>query len=233
MALIALYRNMKSLVALSFCLLAVVGVHGQEDFTQVNDIDVFRKLAGDISENTKTIQCAFVQEKHLSFMEKPVVSKGKFYFGDESQIRWEYTDPFSYVILMHDDVLTILDEGDRSDMTMSDHPAFRKVQRLLSTVMRGDLFAAEKEFNMSFYENDHQYRIDLVPKDKEMQDFIAQMDLYFDKSDMMMSKFEMHEAGGDITKTKFSDRLINSKLPEGIFEIRDKISSISTFLYFP
>jgi outer membrane lipoprotein-sorting protein len=192
-------------------------VAAQEVFRPMQDHTVFRSLADEIAQSTKTIQCDFTQEKHLSFMEHAVVSEGKFYFAAENQLRWEYTKPFSYVIVMSGDQLTIIDEGSRNDMAMSDHPAFKKVQKLLTTVLKGDLFGAESDFTMEFFENNRAYRIVLTPKQSDLKQFIAGMELYFDKSDMMLSAFEMHEQGGDKTRTVFTSRNINKVLPTGIF----------------
>jgi outer membrane lipoprotein-sorting protein len=211
---------MKLILCTILSLVLSATLSAQDAFRPMQDKVVFRSLADEIAKSTNTIQCEFTQEKHLSFMEHAVESQGKFYFAAQNQLRWEYTSPFSYIILMKADQLTIIDEGSRNDMAMGDHPAFKKVQKLLTTVLKGDIFAAETDFNMHFFENGTAYRIHLEPKQQEMKQYISGIELYFDKADMMLSAFEMHEQGGDMTRTVFTSRKINTTLPTGIFEVR-------------
>ena len=210
-------NSMRSVFLLSCAIMFTSTLWAQDVFRPLGDPAVFRKMADDIAKNTRTIQCDFAQEKHLSFMEAPVISSGKFYFSSDNRLRWEYLTPFSYIILMNGDQLTIIDEGMRSDMAMSENPGFKKVQKLLGTVLRGDLFAAESEFSMEFLENNMQYRIHLTPKQEAMRQYVTGMDLFFDKSDMMLAAYEMYEQGGDKTRTVFSKRSFNQPLPPGIF----------------
>jgi len=208
---------MKTAVLFSVSLILSISVVAQGAFLRMSDPAVFRELADNIARTTQTIQCAFVQKKQLSFMEHPVESKGRFYFSSDNHLRWEYVSPFSYIILMNGDQLTIIDEGMRSDMAMSENPAFKKVQKLLSTVLRGDLFAAQSDFDMDFQESPDQYRIILTPRHQEMKQYVSGMELYFEKADMMLSAFVMHEQGGDLTNTQFTERSVNKSLPAGIF----------------
>ena len=67
------------------------------------------------SQKTSTITTGFTQEKEMSFMEEKAVSSGKFYFKKERQLRWEYTGPFTYAIILNNDRIRIIDEGKSKD----------------------------------------------------------------------------------------------------------------------
>ena len=40
-----------------------------------------------------SMQCEFVQTKHLKMLNKSMVSNGKMYYQKSNKLRWEYTTP--------------------------------------------------------------------------------------------------------------------------------------------
>lgn len=189
---------------------------GQEAYTKVADESIFLNRMQEIAATTKTIQCDFVQEKQLSFMEQKMMSSGELYFSGTDKLRWAYVKPYDYAILMVKDQLVIIDEGQVNETKLGKNPSFKKVQQLLTQTLKGD-FASQKDmFNQEILENDLYYRIKLMPKDPTMKEFVSQMDVFFTKKDFMLASFIMDE-NGDTTRTIFSNQKINKELPPDIF----------------
>ena len=150
-------------------------------------------------------------------MDQKMVSTGKLYFSGTNELRWEYTEPYNYAILMVADHLVIIDEGDVNETKLGKNPSFKKVQQLLTQTLKGD-FASQKDlFDQEVLENESFYRIKLIPKDSKLKEFVSQMDVFFSKDDFMVSSFIMEEQG-DITTTTFSEQKINQDLPINIFK---------------
>ena len=189
----------------------------QEAYAKLEDPAALINSLKLISENTRTVQCDFVQEKELSFMTSKMVSRGTLYFSGSDQLRWEYTTPYSYVVLMVDGKLVVVDEGQVNETKLGSNPAFKKVQELLTNTLTGDFLSQETSFNQTFAENEQYYRIEMVPVEKELARFVSRMAIYFSKKDMMLRQFEMDE-NGDMTRTIFSNQKINEILPTGIFK---------------
>ncbi len=169
-----------------------------------------------ISETTTTVQCAFTQEKTLSFMDQTMKSSGNLYVLGGDKLRWEYNEPYNYAILMVDDELIIIDEGDVNKTKLGKNPAFKKVQQLMTNTLQGDFMTQKSMFDQSIEMNDKFYRISLTPKEEELKEFVSKMDIYFLKSNFMLHKFILDEYG-DITTTTFSNQIINEEIPHGVF----------------
>ena len=51
----------------------------------------------------KTMQCDFVQTKHLKMLNDKLVSKGKMYYQKSDKLRWEYVSPYAYTFILNAD----------------------------------------------------------------------------------------------------------------------------------
>src|SRR5690606_27900794 len=61
----------------------------------------------------KTLEADFVQYKHMSFMQKPIVSKGKLYLKENNLLRWSYLTPFVYDMVFKNNKIQINDQGNK------------------------------------------------------------------------------------------------------------------------
>src|SRR5574343_1418923 len=63
-----------------------------------------------MSKTVSTIESDFVQEKNLSMLSEKIISKGKFVFKKENQLRWEYSLPYKYLIVINKEKIFIKDD---------------------------------------------------------------------------------------------------------------------------
>ena len=49
----------------------------------------------------QTLQCDFVQTKHLKMLNDKLVSHGKMYYKKSDKLRWEYTTPYHYIFILN------------------------------------------------------------------------------------------------------------------------------------
>ena len=82
--------------------------------------------------------------------------------------------------------------------------------------MQGDILGENDKFKYDLFESSQEVLVKLIPIDKEMKGYISQVDLYFDKSDLMVARIDMHEAG-DLTSILFSNRKMNEPVGEELF----------------
>ncbi len=203
------------IVIISVLYTALLGAQGA--FRPMDDNEAFLHRMKEIASSTTSIECTFQQEKELSFMQRKMVSEGRLYFSGSDKLRWEYVKPYSYAILLVQDQLVIIDEGQVNETNLGKNPSFIKVQQLLTSSLKGDFAATEDLFGQEFFENDLYYRISLIPQQMDMKEYLTQMDIYFEKEKFMLARFVMNE-NGDKTTTTFSDQKINKKLPADIFQ---------------
>lgn len=75
-------------------------VNAQETYTAIANTDNFKNNLLNASKNSKTIESEFIQVRSMGMLTDKVASKGYFWFKKPNCIRWEYTSPYSYLIIL-------------------------------------------------------------------------------------------------------------------------------------
>ena len=69
-------------------------------FTLLTNTADFRQQFSAAAHQTNSIKSDFSQEKTLSMLSDKIISRGKFWFKKENRVRMEYTQPFSYLMIL-------------------------------------------------------------------------------------------------------------------------------------
>jgi outer membrane lipoprotein-sorting protein len=195
-----------------------VFAHSQ-NYTAIGDIKELEKRLLDNSKTITTIVADFVQEKHLSFIDEKIISNGKFWLKDANSVRWEYSEPFSHIIIIHNEKFKTRDgRGKISSFDVNSNPVFKEVNNLIVSSARGDLMADNK-FDIEAFENQTSYLLKLTPKDEKIKQVITKTELYFDKSNLTVTKVVMIENDNDFTVIIFKNRQFNVPIQDSIFII--------------
>ena len=120
--------------------LAAINVSAQEiNATLIKDPSKLIEQINLSSAKTNTITADFSQVKEMSFLEEKAISSGKFYFEKEKKLRWEYTEPFSYAIILNNDRLRIIDEGKSKDFEAGSNRMFLEISNIMTGMVNGTL----------------------------------------------------------------------------------------------
>jgi outer membrane lipoprotein-sorting protein len=201
---------------LALCLLMAGTSMAQSGFTAVKDAEPLKAKISAVNGNVKTIQSNFTQEKYLSVMSEKIQSKGLFLFKRENTVRWEYTDPFKYIIVLSGNKVQIRDEEKKSEYDMASNKSFRQINDMMVQLVQGTVFNS-KQYQIKFMESSNAYMVELLPIDKKMKDYFKTIQLYFDKTSYDVSQIKMIEANGDYTSIRFSNRKINVSIADDKF----------------
>lgn len=191
----------------------------KEGFKKVIDESSFRKKMETVTLSTKSISSDFVQEKQLSFMEEPIISEGHFYFKKEQRIRWEYQQPFSYIVILNGSNLLIDDEGHTNEIDLKGNKTFQEINATINNSMQGKVWGDSKDFTPVLFENEALYLIQLTPETKQMQEYLTKIEVFFDKKTYQLEQVILLENGGDFTKISFENRKINDEVEEALFRL--------------
>lgn len=210
---------MKTIFLLLFVSFSWLAFSQPQGFVKVENSDDLEKEVKAHSARLRSISSDFVQEKHMAYLDEVIVSKGKFWYQKESNLRWQYNEPFEYVIGIKNGQFSIKDQGKVSVFDVASNPAFKELNSLILSIADGSLIH-DNRFEMEAFENSTTYFLKLIPKDANMKKFIQQTDLYISKESGVATKVIMHEAETDFTVISFINHQLNNAIPNSIFDIQ-------------
>ena len=180
-----------------------------------NPAALLEKLA-EVSKNTKSIKSDFVQYKHLSILENDIESRGIFIFAKPDKVRWEYSSPYPYLILMNGNEMTIKEGGKVQKFDTESNRVFKEINDLMVALLSGDILS-NSEFDIKLKENDKQILAEMHPRKSELKQMLETVELYFEKSSYEVSEIKMPESSGDYTRIIFKNRESNVAVPNSKF----------------
>ena len=169
------------------------------------------------NQSSESLKSNFVQEKHMSILNKPFISTGKFLYKAPDKVRWEYTAPFSYIVILVNNHVSIKDGSDLQNFDMSKNAVFKEVNRVMNGMVSGRMLE-DKNFEGTYYESSDQYKARLIPKISSVKAFIEEVHLYFNKQTLQIQKVEMIEKEGDKTVIIFKDTKVNEAISDELFK---------------
>jgi outer membrane lipoprotein-sorting protein len=190
-----------------------------QTFKAVKDTFVLKQKIENMSKSTTSIEADFTQEKNLSMLSEKIISKGHFVFKKENLLRWEYTSPSKYLIVINKEKVIIKDEKKTSKYDMNSNKVFKEINDIMLSCVQGTIFKSNK-FKTSYYENDKGYKLELIPQVKNMKETFKKINLYFDKNVTSVAKMEMIENNDDLTSLDFINKKLNAPVAQTIFIIK-------------
>lgn len=199
-------------------LLTLISLEAISQETPVKDPSKLVEQVNLFSQKTSTITADFTQVKEMSFLEEKVISSGKFYFQKEKLLRWEYTSPFSYAIILNGDRIRIIDEGRSKDFDAGSNRMFLEISNIMTGMVDGTLLAGS-QFTTTWYEAQGYYRAVMIPNVAAMKGYLARIELKLNKEDYSVDELKMIEKSGDYTLITFLNKKLNETIPAAIFRL--------------
>ncbi len=197
-------------------LLLCVFVGRSQGFTDIKSTQELKKQMKEVADNIKTIKADFVQEKHLEVLDVVVESKGKFMFKSPQKLRWEYTTPFHYLVLMNNGKLKIVQDENVQEFDVNSNKTFQNINELIMNSITGNLLD-NKQFTIKAKENKSAYKLLLTPKDKNVGQVLKEIEILISKTDKTVEQLTMYESKSDFTKIKFSNKKLNENISDNNF----------------
>lgn len=204
----------KTLILLLF---PIIGF--SQNFKIVKDTTALKQKIESMSKATMSIESDFIQEKNLSMLSEKIISKGHFVFKKENLLRWEYSSPSKYLIVINKDKVVIKDEKKTTKYDMNSNKVFKEINDIMLSCVQGTIFKSNK-FKTSYYENEKFYKLELIPQVKNMKETFKKINLYFDKTVTSVAKMEMIESNEDLTSIDFTNKKLNAPIAESIFIVK-------------
>ena len=154
-----------------------------------------------LSAAMKTLKVDFVQEKTSKLFTDKVVSKGKMTYKKSNLLRWAYTSPKKYAIILNKKGAFFQNEKGSVQNKM-----IEGLCKLLLRTINGDGLVDNSSFTSSYYRcADKSLLVLLKPTDKTMKDMYTSIEVYLDPATLLAKKVILNEKKGDVTAITFSN----------------------------
>ena len=167
----------------------------------------------------ENISSDFVMEKHLSIAQKPLISKGHFYFKNSGFLYWSYSSPFVSGYLLEDSKVYswkyIGSKKKVEDITKQTYA--KRMVEFIYMFLSMDMEKISKVYDVKECENG----LELYPKKNVKGNTLEKIKLYFDSENAVVTEADIIDKSGDNTIIKFNNSLINTDIP---LNLRDIIS---------
>ncbi len=198
----------------------LLSVNAQRNPMQKKDAERVSNYILDATKKTTSIQSRFIQEKVLSVLSEKIISSGLFYFKREKKLRWEYIEPFKYLIVINNDNLLVRDDNKENRINLQSNKVFREVNNIIIGTVQGTLLNDTKNFQASFFDENSFYLCKLVPLQSKLRESLNEIWIYFNKIDYTVDKVDLRESSGDYTRITFESKKLNLPVSDEIFSVR-------------
>lgn len=184
-----------------------------QNLKPMQNVNGFKSRIKEMAGSTTTISCDFVQEKNLTVLSEKIMSKGNFFFKKENMIRWEYTSPFKYLIIIKDGKLYTGSEKNSKVYDIQSNKMFQEMNKFMGSFIQGDILNNDKDFTAEYLEGEGIYYVKLIPRAEKTKQMLTEIDIWFNSADVSVSGVKMIEPGDDYTKIDFINKKLNTDIP--------------------
>lgn len=208
-----MYMKTKIFILLAFFHLTIFA---QESKMSNAEIENFKKDIIADSKKIQTLTADFTQYKVMSFLDKPIVSKGKLYLQNPKAMRWNYIQPIDYNVIFNNGKIYINDEGKKSSVDLQGNKKFEKLNQLIVGSVSGNLFDTN-DFVITYVKTDKSRIAKLQPKIKDVKKYIKEIQLTFYSGQSTVTEVKLIEPSDDYTKILFTNKSLNKTINASVF----------------
>ena len=204
----------KNIFVLFMVLSAHLAMMAQQSETQI------RQKINQAASAMKTMQCDFVQTKHLKMLNDDMISKGKMYYQQSNHLRWEYTSPYTYTFILSNDKVLLKNKQRNDVIDVNQNKLFKEIARLMMSSVVGNCLSDEKSFKSTVSNIGGEWVATLLPQRKDMKQMFQKMVLHFNQKQAVVTQVELIEKSGDRTVIELKNIKTNETINANMFTIR-------------
>jgi len=177
------------------------------------------RLIQQAQQDLRTMAADFVQVKHVSLLDEPLVSSGRFLFRmpDRILLKIEQPQPLTVTIRGHDIQIPNLPERERQALSMAPTAA---MFTQLGAIFSGSIQALSQGFEVTAAEDDSAIQVHLVPRQEAWKRMLRSIHLRFAGPELLAEKIRLDDALGDSLEITLRNVQRNIDLSDSLFEIK-------------
>lgn len=168
----------------------------------------------------KTMQCDFIQTKHLKMLNNDFVSHGKMYYQQSNKLRWEYTSPYSYTFILNNDKVLLKNKQRNDLIDVKQNKLFREIVRIMMSSVVGNCLADDKNYKISIATIGNEWVATLLPQRKDMKQMFQKLILHFHAKKSVVNTVELYDKNGEKTIIELKNIRINETIHPHMFVIQ-------------
>ena len=205
----------KLLLSLMFVAVSLM-VTAQTQLSESQTQEVIRQLT-QVASTMQSMQCRFVQEKTSSMLAEPSVAEGTMHYAAPDRMRWEYTTPYAFALVVNGERLVKVTDGKAEVLEGNAGRMYQGMVNLIIGSASGKKLFDTTVFDIVFYDDNGFWRADMTPKRRDMKRMFSQLVFRFDKKTNGISRVEFVSANGDITSIRFEEIKVNEAISDKVF----------------
>jgi outer membrane lipoprotein-sorting protein len=168
----------------------------------------------------KTLTASFTESSTSALLAKPLIEKGIVYVERPSRVVLRYSDPDARVVLMDGDKMTVSWPSAKIFTVTDIGAAQRRVQKYFvdssAKELRGhfDIKARDAE------DRPGTYLLAMTPKRKQIQEGVARIDLWLDKTTLLLAAMRMTFPSAESKLMTFTDVKPNAPIDPSMFIVK-------------
>jgi outer membrane lipoprotein-sorting protein len=168
----------------------------------------------------KTLTASFVETTTSTLLNRPLVARGTMAVERPSRIALRYTDPDQRVVLIDANTMTMSWPARNLLQSQEIGAAQKRIQKYFVDSSPTEL---RSNFTIDAREADDRagaYLITMVPKRRQIQEGLARLELWVDRTTQLMTAMKMTFPNGDTKLMTFSDVKPNAPVDQALFRLR-------------
>jgi outer membrane lipoprotein-sorting protein len=172
-----------------------------------------------IASTIHAVASEFRQERRLAMIKEPVVSTGRFYYQKPDKLRWEFISPDPSGFLVNGKLAKQWKGKSKPPeaFDLQQNQVIRLIVDQLLAWTKADFAWIEQRYVVSVVKEDP-IALKLAPRSSQEKKYIDHILISFETDTHYANAVDIFEKGGDSTRIRFSNMIINNSPQKELFE---------------
>ncbi len=167
------------------------------------------------AQDIRTLQGDFVQIRSQAMFAEPQESRGVFYFVADTLLRWEYTSPTSFGLIVNGKQIILLRDG-KAVQSNNTH-ALQALTGMIMQTIKGIERNSNSDFDIVYEKQGNNTILVLTPKKRANRSAFTRMEIHLDANSQLAKQVIMKEKSGDTTTIVFGNLRLNQPVDLTLF----------------
>ncbi len=208
---------MSSVLLILVLAVVCLTTHAQTQLSDTQSQAVMSQLT-QAAASMQTMQFRFVQEKTSTMLAEPSVSEGLMYFVAPDKMRWEYTSPYAFALVVNGERIVKVTDGKTEVLEGNSSRMYQGIVSIIMGSASGKKLFDTSAFDIVLCDDDVFWKAEMTPKRRDMKRMFSQLVFRFDKKTNGISRVEFIGSDGDVTSIRFEEIKLNEAIGEDKFQ---------------